>query len=637
MSNRLAFQTQLASIMEVLANAAVAEICKLVDDDYAVVRLQMSQCQRENKALKRKLHLLELKMARGNAERRLRESALNSSRSRVQINGSDRLREPSTPTGDVFDQQREVLLWSSRAAGGDATSELILSESMQSKSPDVELVEPEAVLVKEEKVQVATSQDEEAEQSTSLIGDDGLMECVPHGAEGRMPGPEDQDAQSMSTRCQSQSQACRTKLTGSRGVEKDEEPDVVLVKVEEVEPMTRPQNRPCLSIQEGLVESSTDDYRGVLPFDETTQMSTNQPSDLQDSGRGFSEVAAPQMTPAESEDSSIVAVQLREPDTNMPANPTEQQQRCSNNPTSSDYSLFELETFFTRWAPDSDPVSAPGGPSCAFIPNKSTEHDQDRVVIIDTRRQPWQVLEPPQTSMSSALKPSGRQSFSSAGRPSASQGSSVPTSLRMQDPGSSQPSWRRTSAQAQMLQQQLQNGNTYSQQESTIPPSQITPSSSTGAVSKTGGVTSKTKAAGAPQSSLSVRGAIAPLASTEVAIAPQHRTTLLTNLNKNRAVCTLPTERRRKSYVCGACGKAFSGLSNLEVHKRVHTGEKPFRCDTCGKHFSEAGNLKKHQRVHTGEKPFSCNQCGKRFAWICNLRTHQQSATGCGAQARGGL
>lgn len=101
MSNRLAFQTQLASIMEVLANAAVAEICKLVDDDYAVVRLQMSQCQRENKALKRKLHLLELKMARGNAERRLRESALNSSRPRVQINGSDRPREPSTPAGTV--------------------------------------------------------------------------------------------------------------------------------------------------------------------------------------------------------------------------------------------------------------------------------------------------------------------------------------------------------------------------------------------------------------------------------------------------------------------------------------------------------------------------------------------------------
>ena len=99
MSNRLAFQTQLASIMEVLANAAVAEICKLVDDDYAVVSLQMSQCQRENKALKRKLHLLELKMARGNAERRLRESAMNSNRPRVQVNTGDRLRGSSPSTG----------------------------------------------------------------------------------------------------------------------------------------------------------------------------------------------------------------------------------------------------------------------------------------------------------------------------------------------------------------------------------------------------------------------------------------------------------------------------------------------------------------------------------------------------------
>lgn len=41
----------------------------------------------------------------------------------------------------------------------------------------------------------------------------------------------------------------------------------------------------------GLVESSTDDYRAVLPFDENTQISTNQLSDLQESGRGFSEVS----------------------------------------------------------------------------------------------------------------------------------------------------------------------------------------------------------------------------------------------------------------------------------------------------------------------------------------------------------
>ncbi|CDQ57681.1 unnamed protein product [Oncorhynchus mykiss] len=50
--------------MEVLANAAVAEICKLVDDDYAVFRLEITQSQKENRSLRRKLQLLELKMAR---------------------------------------------------------------------------------------------------------------------------------------------------------------------------------------------------------------------------------------------------------------------------------------------------------------------------------------------------------------------------------------------------------------------------------------------------------------------------------------------------------------------------------------------------------------------------------------------
>ncbi|XP_052321087.1 uncharacterized protein LOC118395481 [Oncorhynchus keta] len=69
MANCMVYHTQIASIMEVLANAAVAEICKLVDDDYAVIRLEMSQSQKENRAMRRKLQLLELKIARERAER----------------------------------------------------------------------------------------------------------------------------------------------------------------------------------------------------------------------------------------------------------------------------------------------------------------------------------------------------------------------------------------------------------------------------------------------------------------------------------------------------------------------------------------------------------------------------------------
>uniref|UniRef100_A0A8C4EY78 Uncharacterized protein n=1 Tax=Dicentrarchus labrax TaxID=13489 RepID=A0A8C4EY78_DICLA len=432
MSSRLAFQTQLASIMEVLANAAVAEICKLVDDDYAVVSLQMSQCQRENKALKRKLHLLELKMARGNAERRLRESAMNSSRPRVQINASDRLRECSPSADGVFERRMDVALWSGRATAGDATSKLIYSESIQSKSPDVELVEPEEVLVKEEKVEANMSQIEEIVEDVPLIGDDGVVERVPCGAVGQRPGLEQQDTQSTSSQSQIQSSSTRRAGSSSRGVEKEEEePDVVLVKVEEVEPVTGTQSQTGLSIQEGLVESSTDDYRAVLPFDETTQASTNQLSDLQESGRGFSESTAPQSTPVTSQDlSSVVAVQLRVPDTNTPASPNTQQR--SNNPLSSEYSLFELETFFTRWAPDNDSVSAPGGPSCSLTADDSAECDQDGVIIVET--EPQHVSQPAQGSISSAGRVSGGQSFSSASRvhiqPAASQGKISPPSFR---------------------------------------------------------------------------------------------------------------------------------------------------------------------------------------------------------------
>uniref|UniRef100_A0A4W5Q7I3 Uncharacterized protein n=1 Tax=Hucho hucho TaxID=62062 RepID=A0A4W5Q7I3_9TELE len=63
------FQAQIASIMEVLANAAVAEICKVVDDGYAIVHLKMSQSHKENDFLRRKMKLMELQIAKFRAER----------------------------------------------------------------------------------------------------------------------------------------------------------------------------------------------------------------------------------------------------------------------------------------------------------------------------------------------------------------------------------------------------------------------------------------------------------------------------------------------------------------------------------------------------------------------------------------
>lgn len=69
MSPAAAFHAQLASIMEVLANTAVAEICELVDGGYAVLQLEISRSRKENETLRRKLRLMELRAARASALR----------------------------------------------------------------------------------------------------------------------------------------------------------------------------------------------------------------------------------------------------------------------------------------------------------------------------------------------------------------------------------------------------------------------------------------------------------------------------------------------------------------------------------------------------------------------------------------
>ena len=56
-------------------------------------------------------------------------------------------------------------------------------------------------------------------------------------------------------------------------------------------------------------------------------------------------------------------------------------------------------------------------------------------------------------------------------------------------------------------------------------------------------------------------------------------------------------ERITNCFNCDVCKRNFKCKSKFLVHKRIHTGEKPYKCEVSDKSFAHKSNLSK---THVG-------------------------------------